>query len=109
MNRERHNYYVFTEQTNEDGVTEEIKSDTDETPQIEIAPPITSPLSEIDIDQSTSLEQTGSGTSHITQESSSLKQTGSATSQTTHSGLSLENDSSASQQEAEGTSLQEQS
>ena len=104
-----HDECVFTEQINEDGMTEETKSDTEESPHIEIAPPITSPLGEINIDEDTSLEQTGSATSQITQESSSLEQTGSGTSQATNAGISLENENNDIQQEPDETSRHEQS
>ena len=100
---------MFTEQINDDGMTEETKSDTEESPHIEIAPPITSPLGEINIDEDTSLEQTGrSATSQIIQESSSLEQTGSGTSQATNSGISRENEKNDIQQEPDETSRHEQ-
>ena len=61
--------FLFLEQECEDaGKTEnqdaeETKSDSEDTPNIVIAPEITSPLCEIDTDQGTSLQQTESSTS----------------------------------------------
>lgn len=97
---------ALAEQTIEDGDAGEMQSDTEDSPFIEIAPPITSPLSEINIDQDTSLEQTGSATSQQTEDDSSLQQTESGTSQATNSGTSLENENNATKQEPEETSLQ---
>lgn len=67
-------------------------SDTEDTPKIEIAPPITSPLSELDIAQGTNLTQVESETSLDQKESeTSLEQKDSETSlDQTESGTNLE-------------------